>query len=74
MTCNVKVGDREDSNVYIRMKIKSAEAIGAKAIHLRLANTTTEQEVGRLCFMSKKYFLFSNLLLTSEIPQSNIAM
>lgn len=41
----VQVGDREDSNVYIRMKIKFAESSGVLAQHLRLPNTTTEDEL-----------------------------
>jgi len=39
------VGDREDSNVYIRMKMKTAEEIGIKASNIRLPSCTTEQEV-----------------------------
>lgn len=41
----IQVGDREDSNVYIRMKIKFAEASGVETERLRLANTVTETEV-----------------------------
>uniref|UniRef100_A0A1Y1L059 C-1-tetrahydrofolate synthase, cytoplasmic n=1 Tax=Photinus pyralis TaxID=7054 RepID=A0A1Y1L059_PHOPY len=41
----VQVGDREDSNVYIRMKMKAAEEIGIKAEHVRLPRTTTEAEL-----------------------------
>ncbi|KRT78337.1 hypothetical protein AMK59_6411, partial [Oryctes borbonicus] len=32
----VQVGGREDSNVYIRMKIKAASEIGIKAEHVQL--------------------------------------
>lgn len=41
----MQVGDREDSNVYIRMKIKAATEIGIKAEHIRLPKSTTEYEV-----------------------------
>lgn len=41
----VQVGGREDSNVYIRMKIKAASEIGIKATHVKLPNTTTEHEL-----------------------------
>ncbi|CAB0035950.1 unnamed protein product [Trichogramma brassicae] len=41
----VQVGNREDSNVYIRMKMKAATDIGIKATHLKLPNTTTEHEL-----------------------------
>ncbi|XP_076235203.1 pug C-1-tetrahydrofolate synthase, cytoplasmic [Calliopsis andreniformis] len=41
----VQVGGREDSNVYIRMKIKAADDIGITAEHIKLPNTTTEIEL-----------------------------
>lgn len=41
----VQVGGREDSNVYIRMKIKAASEIGIEAQHVQLPNTTTETEL-----------------------------
>lgn len=41
----VQVGGREDSNVYIRMKIKAANDIGIEVNHLKLPRTTTEQEL-----------------------------
>ncbi|XP_044265161.1 C-1-tetrahydrofolate synthase, cytoplasmic isoform X1 [Tribolium madens] len=41
----VQVGGREDSNVYIRMKIKTASQIGIKALHVKLPQTTTEGEL-----------------------------
>uniref|UniRef100_A0A1I8MEB5 C-1-tetrahydrofolate synthase, cytoplasmic n=1 Tax=Musca domestica TaxID=7370 RepID=A0A1I8MEB5_MUSDO len=43
--CIVQVGGREDSNVYIRMKIKAAKEIGIEAQHLQLPRTTTEIEL-----------------------------
>lgn len=41
----VQVGNREDSNVYIRMKMKAAAEIGIEAEHVRLPKSTTEAEV-----------------------------
>lgn len=41
----VQVGGREDSNVYIRMKLKAAERIGITADHVRLPRDITEAEV-----------------------------
>lgn len=41
----VQVGSREDSNVYIKMKIKAAKDIGIVAQHVLLPNTTTEMEL-----------------------------
>ncbi|KAK0182456.1 hypothetical protein PV327_000597 [Microctonus hyperodae] len=41
----VQVGGREDSNVYIRMKIKAASEIGINATHIKLPNTITEAEL-----------------------------
>ena len=41
----VQVGGREDSNVYIRLKIKAASDIGITAEHINLPKTTTESEL-----------------------------
>jgi methylenetetrahydrofolate dehydrogenase (NADP+)/methenyltetrahydrofolate cyclohydrolase/formyltetrahydrofolate synthetase len=41
----IQVGAREDSNVYIRMKIKAAGQIGIEATHVKLPRTITEAEV-----------------------------
>jgi methylenetetrahydrofolate dehydrogenase (NADP+)/methenyltetrahydrofolate cyclohydrolase/formyltetrahydrofolate synthetase len=48
----VQVGGREDSNVYIRMKIKAAEEIGIEATHHKLPRTITEAEVEYSCSKS----------------------
>ncbi|XP_048062510.1 C-1-tetrahydrofolate synthase, cytoplasmic isoform X1 [Megalobrama amblycephala] len=39
------VGDRDDSNLYISMKLKAAAEIGINANHIRLPETATEDEV-----------------------------
>ncbi len=36
------MGDRDDSNVYIRMKAKAGEEIGVDVRHVKLAKSTTE--------------------------------
>lgn len=41
----VQVGLREDSNVYIRMKIKAAQDLSIKVRHYQLPNTTTEADL-----------------------------
>lgn len=41
----VQVGDREDSNVYIRMKVKNSGEIGMNAQHIKLPRSTTQNEV-----------------------------
>ncbi|XP_050675314.1 C-1-tetrahydrofolate synthase, cytoplasmic isoform X2 [Leptidea sinapis] len=41
----VQVGGREDSNVYIRMKLKAAEDIGIRAEHIKLSRDCTEAEL-----------------------------
>jgi len=41
----VQVGNREDSNVYIRMKVKFAEDIGGKAQVFKMDNQTTEDQL-----------------------------
>uniref|UniRef100_A0AAQ5ZFY5 C-1-tetrahydrofolate synthase, cytoplasmic n=1 Tax=Amphiprion ocellaris TaxID=80972 RepID=A0AAQ5ZFY5_AMPOC len=41
----LQVGDRDDSNLYISMKLKAAAEIGINATHMRLPKTATEEEV-----------------------------
>jgi len=41
----MQVGAREDSNVYIRMKMKAAEEIGIKANHIVLPSSTNQTDV-----------------------------
>ncbi|XP_055712427.1 C-1-tetrahydrofolate synthase, cytoplasmic [Phlebotomus papatasi] len=41
----VQVGCREDSNVYIRMKLKAASEIGIDAQHIQYPETITEREL-----------------------------
>lgn len=41
----LQVGDREDSNLYISMKMKAADEIGIKATHMKLPKTATEKEI-----------------------------
>ena len=40
-----QVGDREDSNVYIGQKLKSALEVGVKAEHIKLAKFSTQYDV-----------------------------
>ncbi|XP_039325290.1 C-1-tetrahydrofolate synthase, cytoplasmic isoform X2 [Saimiri boliviensis] len=41
----LQVGNRDDSNLYINVKLKAAEEIGIRATHIKLPRTTTESEV-----------------------------
>ncbi|OQV12720.1 C-1-tetrahydrofolate synthase, cytoplasmic [Hypsibius exemplaris] len=41
----VQVGNREDSNVYIRTKLKTGSEVGIKTRHVKLPDTTTESEL-----------------------------
>ncbi|KAI5946382.1 C-1-tetrahydrofolate synthase, cytoplasmic [Manis javanica] len=41
----LQVGNRDESNVYINLKLKAAEEIGIKATHIKLPRTATESEV-----------------------------
>uniref|UniRef100_A0A672ZNN4 C-1-tetrahydrofolate synthase, cytoplasmic n=1 Tax=Sphaeramia orbicularis TaxID=375764 RepID=A0A672ZNN4_9TELE len=41
----LQVGDRDDSNLYISMKLKAAAEIGINATHMRLPKTATEEEI-----------------------------
>ena len=41
----VQVGDREDSNVYIRMKIKAAAEVGVEVEHKKLSRDTGDHQL-----------------------------
>jgi len=41
----VQVGGRDDSNVYIRQKFKSAAEVGVEASHVQFPKTITQNEV-----------------------------
>ncbi|XP_047484356.1 C-1-tetrahydrofolate synthase, cytoplasmic-like isoform X1 [Penaeus chinensis] len=41
----VQVGAREDSNVYIRMKIRAAEEIGIRAQHIQFPRSITQSQL-----------------------------
>ncbi|XP_048259043.1 C-1-tetrahydrofolate synthase, cytoplasmic-like [Haliotis rufescens] len=41
----VQVGGREDSNVYINMKLKSAAEVGVDARHIKISRTATQNEI-----------------------------
>nr|XP_057927730.1 C-1-tetrahydrofolate synthase, cytoplasmic-like [Doryrhamphus excisus] len=43
----LQVGSREDSNLYISSKMKAAAEVGIDAAHVRLCNTSTQDEVLR---------------------------
>ncbi|XP_005506427.2 C-1-tetrahydrofolate synthase, cytoplasmic [Columba livia] len=41
----LQVGNRDDSNLYIKVKLKTAAEIGISANHIKLPNTATEADV-----------------------------
>nr|XP_033807737.1 C-1-tetrahydrofolate synthase, cytoplasmic [Geotrypetes seraphini] len=43
----LQVGDRDDSNLYIKVKLKAAAEIGINANHIKLPKSATETEVLR---------------------------
>ena len=61
----VQVGNREDSNVYIRHKVAAAEEIGIQARIVRLDSSTTERQVS-LILLS-----FSSHILVSLVDSTN---
>uniref|UniRef100_G3TKZ3 C-1-tetrahydrofolate synthase, cytoplasmic n=1 Tax=Loxodonta africana TaxID=9785 RepID=G3TKZ3_LOXAF len=68
----LQVGNRDDSNLYINVKLKAAEEIGIKATHTKLPRTATESEVLK-CIISLNedstvHGLLVQLPLDSENP------
>ena len=80
----IQVGNNEASNVYIRQKIKCADAIGAKCEHKKLEETITTEELIKIIeelkrnrsLTSKSYIEKSNFLfrMSAEVrkPIENI--
>ena len=54
----VQVGNREDSNVYIRHKLKAAEEIGIQSRLVRLDSSTTERQVCVKEHLCKTYLVY----------------
>lgn len=55
----VQVGGRDDSNVYIRMKIRAAAEIGINAKHINLPRTVTQHELlTKVSSIDTKLFYF----------------
>ncbi len=61
----VQVGNREDSNVYIRHKLKAAEDIGIQARLVRLDSSTTERQV---CWIKQSFW---NLCFFCKVNSTN---
>lgn len=54
----VQVGGRDDSNVYIRQKIKSAAEVGVDATHVQYPKTITQNEVReQFCISMLRWYL-----------------
>jgi 5,10-methylene-tetrahydrofolate dehydrogenase/methenyl tetrahydrofolate cyclohydrolase len=47
--CTFQVGDRSDSNVYIRNKLKKAEEVGIHAVHIKLPPSITQEQLEAVC-------------------------
>lgn len=61
----VQVGGREDSNVYIRMKLKAATEIGIHAEHVLLPKSITEGELLTKVRKLHKHFITNEKLRKS---------
>uniref|UniRef100_A0A674DSL3 C-1-tetrahydrofolate synthase, cytoplasmic n=1 Tax=Salmo trutta TaxID=8032 RepID=A0A674DSL3_SALTR len=66
--CVFQVGDRDDSNLYISMKLKAAAEIGINANHVRLPKTATEDEVRKVNENPEVHGLIVQLPLDSINP------
>lgn len=66
----LQVGDRDDSNLYISMKLKAAAEIGINARHLRLPKTATEDDVLRSITEVNENTAFHGLIV--QLPLDSI--
>lgn len=57
----IQVGGRDDSNVYIRQKIKSAAEIGVIASHVKFPKTITQIEVCKIITIVLYNFIFTHI-------------
>lgn len=64
----VQVGGREDSNVYIRMKLKAATEIGIYAEHVQLPKTITEAELLTKVIINKFMIIECDNFLIEHFP------
>ena len=55
------MGDRSDSNVYIRNKLKKAEEVGIHAVHLNLPQDTTQEQLENV-----SHSFFQNKVIASK--------
>lgn len=68
----IQVGGREDSNVYIRMKIKAASEIGIYSEHVKLPRNITESQVNFIIIQLNNFFtLIMIFQLLSKLEQLN---
>ena len=44
----LQVGNRDDSNVYIRMKLRAATEVGVKAEHIKMDDSTTQYDLSQM--------------------------
>ncbi|MES2436639.1 MAG: bifunctional 5,10-methylenetetrahydrofolate dehydrogenase/5,10-methenyltetrahydrofolate cyclohydrolase [Patescibacteria group bacterium] len=65
----IQVGDRPDSNVYIRQKKLFAEAIGAKVIHNVFPETVTQEELVSTIELYNQDISVHGILLQLPFPQ-----
>lgn len=65
------MGGREDSNVYIRMKIQAAAAVGATADHVKLPKNTTQQEVSYFDLLWGKWLVNNLFQLLHKLDKLN---
>lgn len=62
----VQVGGRDDSNVYIRMKIRAAAEIGIAAQHVQLPRTVTQSELLAKVRMKIRAFYCSSFCICED--------
>ncbi|KAM7157909.1 C-1-tetrahydrofolate synthase, cytoplasmic isoform 2-T2 [Molossus nigricans] len=67
----LQVGNRDDSNLYINMKLKAADEIGIKATHIKLPRTATESEVLKYITSLNEDLTIHGLLVQLPLDSEN---
>lgn len=64
----IQVGEREDSSVYIKQKIKFGESVGVEVVHILKSETVTLEELKKEIEMHNVYDSVSGIIVQLPLP------
>jgi methylenetetrahydrofolate dehydrogenase (NADP+)/methenyltetrahydrofolate cyclohydrolase len=66
----IQVGDREDSNSYIRSKKLFAEKLGAEVVHEKLSDKVKQEEIIKLIKKYNKDKTVNGIIVQLPLPEN----